>query len=98
MVHAATTSTVPMPPATTAGTAPNHAAVTPDSNCPTSLDAPMKTMLTALTRPRISSGVDICTSVWRTITLTISQAPNNTSDTTDRATFRDSPNTTVHAP
>jgi len=48
---------VPTPPRTTAGTAPNHCAVRPDSNWPTSLDAPMKTMLTALTRPRISSGV-----------------------------------------
>ena len=50
---------------TTAGTVPNHAAVTPDSNSPSSFEAPMNTALTALTRPRISSGVSSCTSRWR---------------------------------
>src|ERR1035437_2451485 len=88
----------PPPPATTAGPVPSHAAVTPDSNCPTSFDAPMNIMLTALTRPRISSGVEICTRVCRTTTLTMSQAPSITSAATLNPTFRDSPNTTVHAP
>src|SRR5437588_8489659 len=54
--HTMTTAIVPKPPSTTAGTVPNHCAVIPDSNWPTSLEAPMNTMVTALTLPRISSG------------------------------------------
>ena len=60
------TTSVAAPPNTTARTRPNQAAVTPDSNSPSSFEAPMKTALTALTRPRISSGVSSCTSRWRT--------------------------------
>ena len=45
------------PPSTTAGTSPISAAATPDSNSPSSFDALMKTISTALTRPRSSSGV-----------------------------------------
>ena len=37
----------------------------PDSNSPSSFDAPMKTEFTALTRPRISSGVSSWTRRWR---------------------------------
>src|ERR1035437_3621172 len=92
-LHNTTIRIVPTPPATTAGTVPSHAAVTPDSNCPTSFDAPMNIMLTALTRPRISSGVEICTRVCRTTTLTMSQAPSITSAATLNPTFRDSQNT-----
>jgi 5'/3'-nucleotidase SurE len=44
-------------------TGPNSAAVAPDSNSPSWLDAPMKIELTAATRPRISSGVSNCISV-----------------------------------
>jgi hypothetical protein len=33
---------MPTPPITTAGTVPNHVAVTPDSNSPSSFDAPTK--------------------------------------------------------
>ena len=87
-----------MPPNRTAGMAPNHWAVTPDSNCPTSFDAPMKTILTALTRPRISSGVPSCTSVCRTITLTMSQAPTAISAAIDSTTLRESPKTIVKRP
>ncbi len=60
------TSTVATPPTTTAGTTPHQAAVTPDSNSPTSFEAPMNTAFTALTRPRIASGVASCTSRLRT--------------------------------
>src|SRR6266480_3928005 len=42
----ATTMTVPIPPRTTEGTRPSHCAVTPDSNSPSSLLAPMNTILT----------------------------------------------------
>jgi hypothetical protein len=41
----------------TAGTVPNHDAVKPDSNSPSWLEVPMNIELTALTLPRISSGV-----------------------------------------
>jgi hypothetical protein len=47
-----------MPPATTAGTVPIRAAVVPDSNSPSSLDAPMNSMETLETRPRMGSGVE----------------------------------------
>ena len=40
-----------MPPTTTAGTVPNKAAVTPESNSPNSFDTPTKSMFTAETRP-----------------------------------------------
>src|SRR5262245_23463967 len=58
-----TTTIVPTPPKTTDGTSPNHFAVNPDSMPPSSLLDPMKTWFTALTRPRIESGVINCTSV-----------------------------------
>ena len=51
------TTSVATPPMTTDGTTPHQAAVTPDSNSPSSFEAPMKTEFTALTRPRIASGV-----------------------------------------
>jgi hypothetical protein len=62
-VHRATANKVPTPPRSAAGTAPNSAAVAPDSNSPSSLDALMNAPWTALTRPRIASGVETCTSV-----------------------------------
>ena len=40
-IHNSATRMVPTPPNITAGTAPNKAAVTPLSNCPSSLDALM---------------------------------------------------------
>jgi hypothetical protein len=52
-----------------AGTAPNSAAVNPDSNSPSWLDLPMKSEFTALTRPRMASGVRSCTNEKRTTTL-----------------------------
>ena len=45
------TVSVAAPPITTAGTIPHQAAVSPDSNSPSSFEAPMKTEFTALTRP-----------------------------------------------
>jgi len=58
-----TTTSVPIPPITTDGTVPNHAAVIPDSNSPSSFDAPINNEFIALTRPRIESGVASCTKV-----------------------------------
>src|SRR6516162_5013448 len=82
---ASTTSRVPTPPETTEIIAPvaiafptagpNIWATKPDSNPPSSLEVPMKRLLTAETRPRFSSGVSNCTNVWRTTTLTLSTTP-----------------------
>ena len=80
------------------GTAPSHCAVSPDSNSPSSLLAPMKTMLTALTRPRIASGVASWTSAERTKTLTMSEAPAATRAASESAKLRESPKTTVATP
>ena len=97
-IQSPTTSNVPAPPSTTAPTGPNSAAVAPDSNSPSWLLAPMKIALTALTRPRISSGVSSCTSVWRTTTLTMSTAPLMNSATIDSQNQCERPNTMVVTP
>ena len=87
-----------MPPRTTAGTVPNQPAVTPDSNSPNWFEAPMKTMSTALTRPRISSGVMSCTSVARITTLIMSEAPTSTSATRETTRLREIPKMMVNMP
>src|ERR1700730_14294900 len=86
---------VPAPPITTEGTVPNQAAVTPDSNSPNSLDAPIKSEFTALTRPRISSGVASWIKVIRTYTLTIAEASSIVSATIDLVKSVESPNIIV---
>ena len=58
----------------------------------------MNTMLTALTRPRISGGVRTCTTVERITTLTMSVAPSTTIAASDSPKWRDSPNTIVATP
>ena len=58
----------------------------------------MKTEFTALTRPRISLGVSICTRVWRTTTLTMSAAPDSASTRSDKTKLVDRPKTTMHTP
>ncbi len=58
----------------------------------------MKTELTALTRPRISSGVSSCTSDWRMTTLIMSAAPVTTSATSESANEVERPNASVAAP
>ena len=63
-----------------------------------SLDAPVNTELTALTRPRISSGVAICINVVRIFTLTMSAAPRTAIATSDTHRISDSPNATVQIP
>ena len=52
-----TTTIVPIPPKTTLRTGPSHSAVRPDSTPPSSLELPMKIRFTALTLPRMRSGV-----------------------------------------
>ena len=58
-------------PITVAGN-PMACAIKPLSNAPSSLDAPMNTFSTAITRPRFSSGVTSGTSEPRMYTLTMS--------------------------
>src|SRR5690606_8489686 len=55
--QAATMAIVATPPLTTLKTGPASFATRPDSNPPISLLLPMKTAFTALTRPRMWSGV-----------------------------------------
>lgn len=93
-----TTSIVPMPPPTTEMTGPNIAAVTPLSNPPKSLEVPMKTLFTADTLPRISSGVSTCTRVERMTTLMLSSAPVSTSAAIESQNHCESPKTIVAAP
>src|SRR5580698_9697732 len=78
-----TTPSVNTPPSNTARTAPNQRAVTPDSNSPSSLDAPMNIELMALTRPRIESGVRSCTRMPRIYTLSMSPQPSANSASSD---------------
>ena len=63
------------PPQTTANGALVAAATKPDSTAPSWFEAPMKSMFTAVTRPRSSSGVASCTTVARSTTLTWSATP-----------------------
>src|SRR5208337_3772707 len=96
--HTATMTSVPTPPITTAGTVPNQVAVTPDSNSPSSFDAPTKSRLTALTRPRIASGVASWVRVVRTYTLTMSEAPRTNSAAIESTKFFERPKTIVAIP
>ncbi len=93
-----TTMSVPTPPITTDGTVPKSWAVTPDSNSPSSLLALTKTMFTALTRPRMGSGVASCTSADRTYTLIMSDAPTATSAASESAKLVERPKTIVASP
>src|SRR5690606_23727034 len=97
-VQSPVTASVAMPPMTTDRTVPHHFAVKPDSKSPSSFDAPTTTALTALTRPRILSGVSSCTSRWRTETLAIAAAPSTTSAKNDSAKLVLTPNTIVATP
>ena len=89
---------VPTPPTTVAAIGPITAAMLPARNSPSSLLAPMNTPFTALTRPRMSSGVSSCTSVCRTTTLTMSAPPLTASATSESVKSRENPKTTIDAP
>src|SRR5215813_12284836 len=65
-----------MPPRSTDGTVPTSAATSPDSNAPSWFEVPVKSECTALTRPRIVSGVRIWTREARMTTLTTPDAPS----------------------
>ena len=95
---AAATAIVPSPPIRTAGTVPTSEATRPDSKAPSWFEVPVKSECTALTRPRISSGVRSCTSETRMTTLTTSAAPRTESATSERTKLVERPKTTVAAP
>ena len=82
----------------TAGTAPMSAAATPDPNAPSSLDALMKTISTAVTRPRSSSGVTSGRIVWRRTTLTMSTAPPTARARSESHIVSERPKTIIVAP
>src|SRR5439155_3326565 len=67
-IHTAATTIVPIPPIRTAATGPNRAASRPDSNSPSWFEVPVVNECAALTRPRMLSGVRICTSECRMTT------------------------------
>ena len=83
---------------TTAGTAPTSAAATPDSNAPSSFDALMKTISTALTRPRSSSGVTSGRIVCRSTTLTMSTPPPTASASSESHIASDRPKAIIERP
>src|SRR5882672_77695 len=97
-VHARTTTTVPMPPTMMALAVPHQWAVVPDSNSPSSFEALMNTIETALTRPRIRSGVPTWMRVWRTVTLSMSAAPMTKRNARDRGRLWESPRPRVASP
>ena len=68
-VATAQATMLPIPPSTTARTAPNQCAVNPLSYSPSSFEAPRNSQFTLDTRPRISGGVASCRMLDRTTTL-----------------------------
>jgi hypothetical protein len=62
------------------------------------LEALMKTISTAVTRPRSSSGVSSGKIVERRTTLTVSNPAPSASASIDSHIWRDRPNATMHAP
>src|SRR5262249_40947203 len=95
---AATTISVPRPPLTTEKIGPKSAATVPDSNRPSSFDALMNIPLTAETLPRISSGVRIVASGWRTTTLMLWNARVSNNIPSESQKFREKPKTRVAGP
>ena len=87
-----------VPPIMVARTAPHHCAVSPLSNSPISFDAPTKSELTALTRPRICGGVANCSIEPRMMTLIISAAPATASAVSESHMECEKPKTTVATP
>ena len=83
---------------TTVGAAPISAAKAPDSNSPSEFEAPVNSEFTALTRPRMESGVSICTSVSLMNTLTMSAAPTTNMQASDRRKSVDRPKARMAAP
>src|SRR5882724_4091820 len=98
IIQSPATARVPSPPSRTAGTAPSSAAARPDSKAPSWLEVPVKSECTALTRPRIPSGVRTCARETRMTMLTTSAAPSTVRATIDKTKLVDSPKITVATP
>ena len=96
--RSATTISAPMPPTSTAGMVPSQAAIRPARKSPSWLDAMTNSEFTALTRPRMSSGVSSWISVMRMTTLIMSAAPSTASSAIDRMNERDSAKTMIAMP
>ncbi len=77
---------------------PSRAAATPDSKAPSWFEVPVKSECTALTRPRIASGVRIWASDMRMTMLTTSAAPSTVRAISESVKLVETPNTTVAAP
>src|SRR4029079_12666996 len=92
------TSSVIIPPAAIDHGRPKARAATPLSNAPSSLEAPMKTPSTAVTRPSCSCGVASGTSEPRMNIDTMSAAEMTTSAMKATAYEVVSPNTIVPNP
>ena len=92
------TTTDAAPPNTMAIAGPNNCPVTPDSNAPNSFDAPISTISTARTWPRIASGVTSGTSVARMYTLIASAADSIASARNATAKLVVTPRATVPTP
>src|SRR5215471_2935753 len=93
-----TTRMVMQPPKTTDGTTPSRRAITPLSNCPSSLLELMNMELTEDTLPRMGSGVFTCTMVPLTTTLIPSSMPLNRSARKESRYHFDNPNTMIQTP
>ena len=92
-----------MPPETTDTVAPTAAeakseATTPASSSPSCGPPMKKIMLTEVMRPRSSSGVSSCRSVWRMTVETRSASPHRASATKVSVYERERPYTTVARP
>src|SRR5690606_35582406 len=92
------TARVQKQPSKAAGTAPNQAALVPARNSPSSLEEPMNSMFTALTRPRMASGVLNWISDERMYMLTMSAPPAINSATKDSQNRLDRANTRLARP
>ena len=93
-----TIASVTRPPAQTEAAAPISPASIPLSNAPSSLDEPTNTDFTAETRPRMAFGEASRKMARRITTLVPSHSPATNSATSDSASIRDSPNTTMLTP
>ena len=89
LAHARTITTVPIDPIKIELTGPKKLAVTPDSNSPSSFDAPIKMAFTDETLPLMWSGVSNCINVILITTLRLSAAPETIRAIIERKKFVD---------
>ncbi len=78
--------------------APTALASAPASTSPSCGPPTKKIMFTAVIRPRISSGVSSCRTVWRITMLTVSAAPETASSANESQKIREAPNPAIAIP